>query len=61
MRRILEFAEHYYILNGRSPSTAEIGGGIGVNIKVADTLELEVGQRGHLLNELLDIAMLEDV
>lgn len=48
MRRILEFAEHYYILNGRSPSTAEIGGGIGVTKATVYNYLIEMNENGIL-------------
>ena len=48
MRRIREFAEHFYIQNGRSPSTAEIGLGVGVTKATVYNYLVEMNENGML-------------
>ena len=48
MRRIREFAERYYIQNGRSPSTAEIGLGVGVTKATVYNYLVEMNENGML-------------
>lgn len=48
MRRIREFAEHFYIQNGWSPSTAEIGLGVGVTKATVYNYLVEMNENGML-------------
>ena len=48
MRRIREFAERFYIQNGRSPSTAEIGQGVGVTKATVYNYLVEMNENGML-------------
>ena len=48
MRRIREFAERFYIQNGRSPSTAEIGLGVGVTKATVYNYLVEMNENGML-------------
>ena len=45
MRRIREFAERFYADNGRSPSTAEIGKGVGVTKDTAHRYLREMAEK----------------
>lgn len=38
-----------------------VGRGVRVDIEVTDALELQVCEGRHILNELLDVAVVEDV
>ncbi len=50
MRRIREFAEHFYIQNGRSPSTAEIGLGVGVTKATYNGPLVKTTQQKNIVN-----------
>ncbi len=48
MRRIREFAEQFYIENGRSPSTAEIGTVVGVTKVTVHRYLCEMDEKGMI-------------
>ena len=48
MKHILDFSERFYILNGRSPSTAEIGAQFGISKVTAYRYLLEMNDKGMI-------------
>lgn len=48
MKRIQDYAEQFYIENGRSPSTSEIGTAVGVHKATAYRYLSEMNERGML-------------
>ena len=51
MKRIQDYAEQFYIENGRSPSTAEIGAALGVHKATAYRYLSEMNERGILSDD----------
>jgi repressor LexA len=48
MRRIREFAEQFYIENGRSPSTSEIGAVVNVNKATVHRYLVDMSEKGMI-------------